>query len=89
MTFNDGIMTKNAVSTTTNADGSTVAVYSFGKELVQAGIQNYLDVQVDGGTYTWNMADGTLVVTAPAGVKVSGTVTAKGFFHAIDPGAAK
>ena len=36
MTFNDGIMTKNAVSTTTNADGSTVAVYSFGKELVQA-----------------------------------------------------
>lgn len=78
MTFNDDAMTKNAVSMTTNADGSTVAVYSFGKELVQAGIQNYLDVQVDGGTYTWNMADGTLVVTAPAGIKVSGTVTAKG-----------
>ncbi len=74
----DGKATKLPVSSVTNADGSITKSYDFSKELVQAGIQNLLDVQVQGGTYSWDPATGMLNVTAPAGVEVTGNVLAKG-----------
>lgn len=74
----NGEATKAPASSVANADGSVTNSYDFGKELVEAGIQNILDVQVNGGTYNWDAETGMLTVTAPAGVEVSGTVEAKG-----------
>ncbi len=76
--FEDGAMTKAPILEKTNEDGSRTQVFQFDKDLVQAGLKDMLTVTVDGGTYTWDDANGTLVVTCPEGSEVSGTVTATG-----------
>lgn len=78
MSFNDGAMEKKAASSTTNEDGSTTNVYKFDKDLVKAGLASEFNVSVEGGTYSWDLENGTLTVTCPAGTEVSGTVTATG-----------
>lgn len=78
MEFNeDGSTVKKPVSSENTAAGQ-VRVYDFSKELVQAGLPDLLDVQVNGGTYSWDAGAGTLTVTAPNGAEVSGTATSKG-----------